>query len=195
MYGVYTRRRGRAGDSQQGCLMFIVLMVVIGFVGYNYFVKNYNLKHAGEQVHQWEERNPDAFLQYRRRLVQWTIPDTVRVANEIRTLFGQLKSGKIDQKEFDREANHKIDRLSDLIDEVNGRAAPAIFLKPAKALATGHGDFYKCLIKLKKVPNAKTDEEKKKLYDEAWSDWLTGFKNVTYAKQYIRLDIDYTQTK
>lgn len=195
MYAVYTRRRSRAGDSQQGCLLFILLMVVIGFVGYNYFIKNYNLKHAGKQVYAWQDRNPDAFHQYRKKMVNYTIKDTFVCAQEARTLFGQLKAGKIDQKEFNKESNKVINRLSELIDEVNGRAAPKVFHKPAIALATAHGDFYKCLTKLQKLPNAKTPEEQKKLYDDAWADWLSGFKNATIAQKGIRLDIDYNMTK
>ena len=117
------------------------------------------------------------------------------MATDSRNLFGAFKSGKIDQKEYNKESGKLIDRLSDLIDEVNGRAAPVVFHKPAIALAKSHGDFYKCLTKLQKMPNAKTEEEKKKLYEAAWQDWLSGYKNVSIAKQGIRMDIDFPMTK
>lgn len=195
MDAVYSRRRARAGETQNGCLLFICLLVVAGFVGYNYFIKNYNLKHAGEQVYAWTDRNSDAFLMFRKKIVMVNIPDTIMAAKQTRKLFADLKGGKIDQKTFDKEASKQINRYSDLIDTVNGMAAPQVFHKPAIRLAKSHGDFFQCLTKLQRLPSAKTDQERKDIYDSAWKSWTSGWDNVHYAKRYIRLDITFEQTK
>lgn len=47
-----------------------------------------------------------------------------------------------------------------------------------------HGDFSRCLIKLRK-----------RQYDAAWRDWMQGYRDATIAKRSVRLDVDFIPPK
>lgn len=166
----------------------LVLLVALALTGYHWWVTNAPFRFQERQVVPWTHPNAEAFLQYRRRLVQWDIPDTFRVAEDIRALYGRARSGSIDASKLDYKADQLIRRLNDLNDDVTGRETPTVFLAGARFLVHGQGDFYRCLVGLQKLPESPNREATLK---EAWSAWQAGYARTAAAQRVIRLDVNY----
>lgn len=171
----------------------LILLVALGLTSYHWFQKHYPFRFEESQVVLWPEPNSDAFLVYRRRVVQFNIPDTFRTAEDIRKLYGRLRSGNLDPGRLERQCDKITRRLYELNDELTGRTTPDVFLVPARALARGQGDFYRCVGKLRKVPRAQSQDDREKLFQQAWSDWQSGWRNASIARQGIRLDIHFRE--
>lgn len=168
---------------------FLVLLVALGVIGYHWLSRHVPHRFDPQGVVRWTEPDPDGFLAYRRRMLQFTLPDTARAAEESRQLFGQLRRGQLTREQYALRSRRLMRRLEDLNDDVTGRSTPDDFLAPARALARGQGGFYRCLGRLQKLPA--DPAARQQAFDQAWQDWLLGWKELATARQGIRVDVTF----
>jgi hypothetical protein len=152
-------------------------MVGTLFLGDILGVRHYNLRHPEESMERSLEldRNMYNFMQWRRQMIKYIIPDTFCVAERSRLLIRDYHTGRIDERVTRRIADQQIAELGDLLDELSERKTPGGFKQETLALARSHGDLYISLCELKKGR-----------VQEAWLAWGRGYRNATIARQGIR---------
>lgn len=170
-------------------IVWMLVLIGLGLTGYQLFSRHYPHRFDPQGVVLWTQPDPDGFLAYRRRMLQYTLPDTARAAEQARQLYGQLRQGRISPEQYLLRSRRLMQLLEDLNDDVTGRSTPEDFLEPARALARGQGGFYRCVGRLRNLPD---DPARRKLaFDQAWQDWLLGWRELALARQGIRVDVTF----
>ncbi|MEW6281508.1 MAG: hypothetical protein AB1758_23060 [Candidatus Eremiobacterota bacterium] len=164
----------------------IILIIVASFVGYNYFVKDHALKNAPKGVVMQEEDDPEAFNAFLKKMSFEVLKDEIVTSDMIRDFFYKVRDNKYDKKEIEKTYEKMRRRLTQHIEDVNGRAAPKKFFDAHKKNAEGLGHMYQCIVALRATPKAKTPEERKKLLEDAGKHWRQGRAGIDYAKSIIR---------
>ncbi len=103
-------------------------------------------------VYPRSDRNPDAFLQYRRQFAVRVLPRAESLALAVRQLGTEVEQGSVNKPDLIKRSGRLTGELSDLYDTTTSWSAPTLFFKPATRLAASTSSFFRALQALETQP-------------------------------------------
>ncbi|MEW6277195.1 MAG: hypothetical protein AB1758_01130 [Candidatus Eremiobacterota bacterium] len=182
-----TRARRRAGSSPAGCLVAIVFAIAAAFVGYNYFIKDYNLRHPDQMAQQLPEDNQGATNEFRIKMAREVLKDEQSTCRLIGQYYVDVANRRLPDKKVYSVYEQMRRRLAGHMESVAARASPSMYFDAHRRNAHGISHLYQCIVLLRQTPRVKDPKERERLLQDAWTEYVKGQRGIEHAVSVIRL--------